>query len=341
MSFLTFKEAHLQATLNLLWDQWSVLGVGIVTRRLNGECVDPEALIMATCDFGRFDQRLFDGMLEWLARYEELISSQRLSSLAKRTFPESKDVLRSVAAFLYARENKHRWRKLGAGAEQPADAVPLFVHQPSSFAPAKDDLDATFLSSGFSRARFDKKAQVTAFQFAHPASLWLRLRALTGVSSRTDVLTYLLTHREGGHPSEIARVLEYAQRAVQQALTSMNDSGWVVRSERRREVSYTVSELLRTAFVSSLEGAPEWLTWTRYYHAAAEVWKTLSDPRLVRASAEAQSAELRDAMLRCAPDLSRLGFSGYFVESQSKTASEHIEALSKGWTEVFQSLYEQ
>jgi len=341
MLFHEFREAFLRAVLDLLWGQWCVLGVAGHSKNLRGDCIDPEALILSSCYFGRFDQRLFDGMLEWLTNHEDLVSSQRLSSLVKKEFPESAGVVKAIATFLFSQEKKFKWRRLAGDPQPGIKADPFFFYPSGSPVEIFGHQDPSFLSIGFSRGSIEKKSFVGSFRWAHPASLWLRLRAFMGVSSRTDVFVYLMTHQDGGHPSHIARVMGYTQRGIQQALVSMSASGWVLRSERPREVVYTLSESIRNAFIPSGEGHPEWLTWSAFFHGLGVLWKALNDQKLFGASADVQSAVLRDTMLQAAPDLSRLGFSGYFIEVGNRKGEDYIDSLSTAWSLLFGTLQEQ
>jgi hypothetical protein len=341
MSFQEFREAFLRGVLDLLWGQWCVLGVAGHSKNVRDYCIDPEALILSSCYFGRFDQRLFDGMLEWLINREYLISSLRLSSLMRNEFPESAGVVKAIATYLFSQEKRHKWRRIAGDHQPDVNADPFFLYPNGSPVEKFGYQDPSFLSLGFSRGRIEKKNLIGSVRWAHPASLWLRLRAFMGVSSRTEVCIYLTTHHDGGHPSLIARVMGYTQGGLQQALVSMSESGWVLRSERQREVVYTLADSVRNAFVSSLEDIPHWLTWSSFFRSLEVVWKTLNQTNLLVSSADVQSAELRNAMQKTAPDLSRLGFTGYFLEIQNKRGAEYIDSLGIAWHSLFSILYEQ
>jgi DNA-binding MarR family transcriptional regulator len=340
MSFLDFREAFLQDTLDLLWGQWCTLGVAGHSRGAGAFCIDPEALLLATCRFGRYDQRLFDGMLEWLTKYEELLSSSRISSLARNEFGDSVPVIQAVAAFLAAEYKKHRWSKLAGEPLKTSPPETFFLYPNGSPAEIFGHQDALFLSYGFSRGTIERKGHIGPFQMNHPGSLWPRLRALMGVSGRTDVLVYLMLFKNGGHPSLIARELGYTQRGIHQALVSMSSSGWIQRSERPREVVYVLADSIRETFTSSLRNSPRWVTWVKFYGALEIFWRTLNDTRLANLSVDGQSAELRGGMLKAANSLSSLGFSGSFMDSQNKRGEEYAESLAKSWKALFVLLHE-
>lgn len=341
MSATDFSSEFLQSVLDLLWAQWCVLGIAGHSKDLRGDCIDPEALIIATCLFGRYDQRLFDAMLEWLACHEDLISSQRLFTLARREFPDSVKVLKSVAAYLFLREKKHKWRRFGSDAQPGIAAEPFFISVSGPPMAISGDQDPAFLTYGFSRRPVEKRGQLGNFSGTHPATLWIRLRAFMGVSNRTEICVYLITHEDGGHPSLMARIMGYAQGGFHQALVSMCESGWVMRSERRHEVIYTLSGSVRKAFMGSLQGTPYWLTWPRLFHAVNIAWNVLAGRNHVSHSPEFQSAELRIAMQQAAMDLSILGFSGCFSEIQNKKGADYVVALRAAWHSLFSAFHGQ
>ncbi|MBE0418337.1 MAG: hypothetical protein IBX63_11285, partial [Coriobacteriia bacterium] len=59
LSLTASRDSLGQAILGLLWAQWTELGVG-GTKGTARSLVDPEALLLATTVFGRYEARLFD-----------------------------------------------------------------------------------------------------------------------------------------------------------------------------------------------------------------------------------------------------------------------------------------
>jgi len=53
-----FRESFLDKLLDLLWRQWTALGVSGHAEGDTPWVIDPEALLLATCTFGRFEPRL-------------------------------------------------------------------------------------------------------------------------------------------------------------------------------------------------------------------------------------------------------------------------------------------
>jgi len=339
MSLLEFRNSLLQSILDLLWAQWCVLGVPGRSKDLRGDCIDPEALILSTCHFGRYDQRIFDGMLGWLIHHENLININRLSSLTKSESSTDLRIFHLVASYLHSCERKPKWKNIAGKSPDFSEVEPFFLRPDGSSIKNFGTANSFFASYGFFRGDVDYKKNTFSFLLSHPASFWLRLRAFMGVSTRTDVFVYLSTHQEGENPSTIARVLGYAQAGIHQALVSMCDSGWVSRSEQRREVIYILDENIKRAFLSSLASRPHWLTWALFYRAAAAVWAALNETGLSDFSTDVQSAELRGAMDSVSRELSLIGFSGRFLEANGKHGGEYIDSLSMAWESIFKEIF--
>jgi hypothetical protein len=339
MSLMEFKESFLQKTLNLIWEQWCVLGLAGHSAGTGGYCIDPEALLLATCQFGRYDPRLFNGMLEWLTQNEGLLSLLRVASLMKKGDKESIQGLKAAAALLETEYRKPRWHKLTVEASPLSNPEPFYFLPIGSSNRISEQPPSSFTSSDLSAFRISKKSHIGSFQMTHPGSLWLRLRSLLGVSTRTDILVYLLIIKNGGHPSFIARELEYTQRGIQQALVTMSSSGWIIRNERSREVVYTVADSLRM-LTSSFKESPKWLKWSAFFYMISDLWRTLNDNRLSGLSDEVQSAELRGTMRKAENSLSLLGFSGIFFEARNQSGKEYIDSLAEAWNTLFASLNE-
>jgi hypothetical protein len=81
--------------VDLLWHQWSSIGVAGYPRLGDDWIVDPEALLLATTRFGRHDSRLMDESIDWLAKFGRRISLQRLQGL-HRSWPGVADRVSSL-----------------------------------------------------------------------------------------------------------------------------------------------------------------------------------------------------------------------------------------------------
>jgi hypothetical protein len=55
--------------LEFLWTQWSGLGIHADVSEKKTWIADPEALLIASIDLGRYDPRLFDAVAAWMTGY--------------------------------------------------------------------------------------------------------------------------------------------------------------------------------------------------------------------------------------------------------------------------------
>ncbi len=83
ISFRNSLDQLTQRMVDLLWHQWSSMGVAGYARPDENRIIDPEALILATTRFGRYDSRLMDESIDWLVKFGNRISLQRLQGLNK------------------------------------------------------------------------------------------------------------------------------------------------------------------------------------------------------------------------------------------------------------------
>jgi len=83
-SLQNFKNSLQEQMLRILWSGWSQLGVSGYASEDWNTVIDVEALILTTCFWGRYDQRLFDEMISWLFANERFVNIQRLQSMIKK-----------------------------------------------------------------------------------------------------------------------------------------------------------------------------------------------------------------------------------------------------------------
>lgn len=92
-SLKQFRDSYLETLLRFLWREWTVLGVAGQDKAALGHVVDPETLLLFTCCLGRYDQRLFDEVLDWLVRNGRFINIQRLKNILRQETFQGGDVL--------------------------------------------------------------------------------------------------------------------------------------------------------------------------------------------------------------------------------------------------------
>jgi hypothetical protein len=314
-SELTRRVAH------FLWRQWAQVGLASASvEPRDGWIVDPEALLLLSGTYGRYDPRLFDEIMDWLLKNANFVNIPRLKSVLKRYDFAGQRVLAAMAAKVMEENRRLHWLFPPARAE--GESEPLFLNADGTPMPEFGAPDPGFLKSGFRRGKVDLRGLSRRFNAVMPECALLRLRALFGVSARADVMLYLLTH-EKAHPSGIARDTGFSQKNVQDTLVDMAASGLVVtRQLEGRMKHYSVLPKHRPDFLykSDRPGLmPRWIAWPPIFRALevllAETRRmasqTLSDQLL--------ASELRRVAERIRPLAQQAGVAESFSEATRVT----------------------
>jgi hypothetical protein len=299
-SLTSFRERFCELALAFLWGQWSALGVAGNARPDASWIIDPEALLLATTTFGRYDPRLFDEVLDWLDTNGHTINLQRLQNLGQ-DFGQ-RFVLKGLAAHLAKRTGNFKWRTLLREAPDVRQTELLFPELPVFGEP-----DELFARYGWRRGRV-KLRRLSQPPDPHQATnLLFKLRALFGLQARAEVMAYLLTF-ESGHPGEMAGRLAYFRRTLQTTLNDMERSGHVLtRREGREKRFWLRREEWRFLITWPADGTesraefPVWVDWAARFAAMETVWQFLSNPAVNAAAPAVQAIELRACLDKMSP----------------------------------------
>lgn len=182
------------ALLDRLAAQWVTLGV-IVSGPVDDMVIDLEALVTATALAGRDEPRVFEGAIDWCARYGTAINGARLKAVSGEIsgHPEA---LAEFAA-----------RVAGAGGPRWPVAAGRSLPHPVRGKVRPPDLRA-------------------------PALLAWRLRLAFGVAARADILTVLASTPDQAYPlADLARLTRSSKRNVTLAVQALTMAG-VVETDR-------------------------------------------------------------------------------------------------------------
>ncbi len=180
---------------DICWMQWAELGVSGWRGAWVIDGIDLEPLIIFTAWVGSRDNRLWLECLDWCVTNQRLVSATRLKRFLKDADPDVTARLLEFSATL---------RKFVPRANWPLGGAPRQVR----------------LSGKSQTPRLDRAV-----------SLQLRMRALFGVSARSEVLRLLLIDRpRGWSAAELAEQAGYAKVNVAATLDALVSTGHV-RSE--------------------------------------------------------------------------------------------------------------
>ena len=300
------RTRTLDAMLDLIWSQWTTLGVSGNAPITGKWIIDPEALVILTCRIGRYDPRAFDAMLEWLGIHQRFLNVQRLKTLNSQEGLSGGNLLTAIANLLMKPSSRSKWSRVADQIlEGEVRQKPLFYLKDGRPHPHPTQSDPAFEKAGFSRQKYQSRNAVMQFRPDYPANLILKLRALFGVNARCEIIAYLATHAEG-NPSEMAAAIGYSQKAVYNVMTELYRSGTVARRVKGRETLYSLREKEWFPLLWLEQHDLQWLYWREVVSFLIAVWTILDDPRFQHAGDSLVLQELTLLLTREVPRLPRL-----------------------------------
>lgn len=292
-SLSDFKPMLRDRLLDLLWRQWTALGVTGHASPWRQTPIDPEALLLVSCSLARHDARLFDAILDWLSVNGRYLNVQRVRRLLTDLPFAGETVFAALAATINTSESTVKWARSAkpASRKNETSAQPLFFLQNGKPLPVLRSPDAVFAAHGFLRESYENRGTAHAFQTQGSATLILKLRALIGVSARCELLTYLLLNPYGS-PRAMARACGYYPATVIKALAEMTESGYLSSRAEGRQRHYSLaSDRWRELLIGSEH--PAWVTWPSLFSALEQLWLFLNAPERADQSPLAQASSLR------------------------------------------------
>jgi DNA-binding transcriptional ArsR family regulator len=327
---ISFRAAFREHLLDLLWRQWTALGVAGQSAPWKKTPLDPEALVAVSCTAARHDPRLFDAMLDWLGANGRYLNVGRIRRMLTEYHFAGGAVYAAVAATTSTAEQAVKWARSAEHVASDATEVaeprpeePLFRLADGRPLPVVREPDPIFLAHGLLRDRYEPRGVAGQFRPEAAANLLLRLRALFGVSARCEILAYLLTNGRGS-PRAVARACGYYPATVTKALTEMGDSGFVVSRVEGRHRHYTlVPEAWKGLLLG--EARPAWIVWPALFAGLERTWLFLQRPELAGQSELAQASALRRELKSgIADNLARSGLPPILAGEESQAGEALI-----------------
>lgn len=278
--------------LHLLWRQWSALGV---PGHLAGgrAMIDPEALLLVSSAFARYDARLFDEMFDWLRTNGTWINVLRLTRLQKEHALGDASILGAMAEHLTEDSANLKWKVL-LKAEPAKEPSALFPHLA-----VMGRTDEKFARWGWLRPPIERRNLGRPPRTDQPSTFIIKLRALFGRQSRAEVLAWLLS-RDAGHPAQVARETGYSRGSVQNVLNELELSGHVQASRRGREKHFSAVKsqwrFLLTWTDEPTAEFPQWLPWSALFSLVRHVHDVVERPGFETYSDDLQAIELNRVM---------------------------------------------
>lgn len=284
MSVRKFKSDLLDSISELLWRQWTQLGVAGAVNSKNDWVLDPEALLIFSAHFARYDQRLYDLVIDWLQCNGESINLPRLKALLKR-FDHAD---RKSLGFIVASVKSKKWQQL-AKSLLPKDSGVETMFFGNEFVPKPDE---TALRYGLKRNQYVQSNKVMPFASTGNASLLLRLRGAFGISARAEAILTML-NKEFCRIQDVVDAGGFSWKAASDVLDELCTSGIAVtldKNKRGRTYFLKDSNTMHKLFEIKTVKFPDWLT---IFEMLSVVWECISNPRLAEVSERTAVGELQ------------------------------------------------
>ena len=279
-----FKQELLDSILTLLWRQWTQLGVAGAVNSKNDWVLDPEALLIFSAHFARYDQRLYDLVIDWLQCNGESINLPRLKALLKRFDHADRKSLGFIAASVKSK----KWQPL-AKSLLPKDSGVETMFFGNEFVPKPDE---TALRYGLKRNQYVQSNKVMPFASTGNASLLLRLRGAFGISARAEAILTML-NKEFCRIQDVVDAGGFSWKAASDVLDELCTSGIAVtldKNKRGRTYFLKDSNTMHKLFEIKTVKFPDWLT---IFEMLSVVWECISNPRLAEVSERTAVGELQ------------------------------------------------
>lgn len=294
MSLTEYRGAFRDRVLDLLWRQWTTLGVAGHGERWQGSPIDPEALLLLTCTAGRYDARLFDAMVEWVGVNGQYLNVQRLKRIISTAQFAGSQVVRAVAATASDSVSAAKWAATKT-VHSHGEPLPLFYLKDGRPMPTVKEHDPIFKEHGLIRDKYEARGVVQTFRPEYSGNLVMRLRAFLGVNARCEIITYLLLNDQGS-PSSLARDAYYFPLTISKAMAEMRDSGYLTsRINGRRRDHRLEPHGWRDLLLG--DSRPPWVVWPRLFRAVEALWLLLWDDAFLEKEPLAQASSLRRLLL--------------------------------------------
>lgn len=315
ISLSEFKNTALEKLLDLLWRQWSALGIAGYGGSEEAKVIDPEALLLLSLTVARHDARLFDEILDWLEINEEFLNVQRLQNLVNQFGFQARAELSAVAEMLERKSSAAlKWKKLATKYSREEESA-LFFMKDGRPMPTPRDCDEIFRRHGFLRPIVQKRNFSRPFPKEGTPALLLRLRALFGVNFRCEILC-LLGSVDEIHPSRIAGLVGQSPRSTQNLLAEMTRSGVVqVRTHAREKIYALVPEILDRLLRSN--GYTPWVNSVPLFRALEILWLGLADSKRRNLDPLMLASEWRRLANEIRPLMGKAGMGQPLREEQS------------------------
>jgi hypothetical protein len=324
----------------LVWQQWCRLGVSGTSQKGSDRVIDPEVLLAFTSEIGRYDVRLFDEVLDWLATNGLWINTQRVSTIMKQDKIGCPNVMGAMAAWMCDRDKSVKWRGIAKRHHAKSQITPEFLFRtaPAGGLAVVEEPDAYFEQYGLMRESVQTRGMTQAVNMGDPANIIFRSRALFGINIRADVFAYLLS-TEGGHARRIAELLGFNHMRVQGVLTALANAGFVaVRSEGMSKNYRIDRERWGPVMFPDEAASSRWVNWRPLARGLTSVWREAWDLDETRADEYIVSSKMRAVMKTARNDLLASGIDFDITDDRNYVAEVYLPIFERDIAGILETM---
>jgi DNA-binding transcriptional regulator GbsR (MarR family) len=319
MSVKEFREHLLDSILNILWKQWSALGIYSNVEQENKFLIDPESLLCATCSFGRFDQRLFDEVIIWLCENGNLLNIGRLKNVLVLFEGLEINILGAISEYLSLKEKK-KWDRVVLFCNRKKKDVEtqnLFMNKDSIPIPIVGKPDEIFLKWDLRRNEVNLRHIIREMDMENPCNLLFKMRSFFGVNARADICAFLL-FSDGDNSLQISKKVHLNQRNIYQVLNEMCQSGLVEKKHSGKRNLYTLDHSNWSDFFK-IDKSISYIIWAKAFSALNNLFEQMIQQPEKFEDSYLASSNLREISEKFIPEIQ---FSGLKVQSK------HLERVT-------------
>lgn len=299
----------LSATNNIIYSHWAALGANVTAAPCERSVVDPEALVVATCAFGRHDARIFDEAMDWTLGNHGLLKPWRLKKIARGFGGNVQRTLGAVLSYLDKNEKKNLFPGVQSEARaalDKAEVESLFWKEASLYRTGSRMSEPLFAEWKLLRGEPRIRMHSGVPDMRNPGNLMTRLRKYYGTGTKADVMTYLLTGK-GGSSKEIAYKVKYNQKSVYEVLEDLVAARMAQKRGGRGNAYYWVDAQAIARSIDLKGKRPVFFVWGDLFQALDLVVEDLRAHKREYASRFFAAERSRKLAVEVAPIISKAG----------------------------------
>ena len=295
MSAIEFKHDFFDSLCTFLWRQWTQLGVsGHISTDSQRYVIDPEALLLFSSSFCRYDQRLYDLIINWLDVNGKFINIQRLKAMKKKMLCRDDASLGVMLAIANDDGKERRLKKLAESLrpKKLSNPTPLFIDFNGQTETFSSLHDTKALQYGFIRNIYQPSGKTMHFPNTSLATFLLQLRGIFGLSARAEAVLILLG-KDSCKIQDIADISGYSWKSIQDVMAELTASGIVISLEGKERGSHFYLKHTHELLMVFNQQHAVFPEWKRIFNALHHLWKTISNPVLETLSEKTFHGEIQ------------------------------------------------